>query len=301
MQPNSLVFVAIVGIWAVFFVQYWVRRREHAMTARTVDQLSDAMRVLDASGRQGARVMAYGEETGRETRPAILTTRSTQSESTQAPAARPAMPTRPAAYRARPARPVRGLTFLGGLLATLITAVLAPFGLTSWTVVAGALAITVAALFWLRSCVQAEQRAQSALREYRRAQRRARGEDVPAAVARSTPRAASASPTPDVAASSLDPAAEAVADAAGLATEEFISVEVVSASAESVPAVVAVDEDDIPLTWQPVPVPRPTYTMKVKAAPAPVAPDAAIDADESATAPEAEAGYEPQTRRAVGD
>ena len=159
----------------------------------------------------------------------------------------------------------------------------------------------MAALFWLRSCVQAEQRAQSALREYRRAQRRARGEDVPAAVARSTPRAASASPTPDVAASSLDPAAEAVADAAGLATEEFISVEVVSASAESVPAVVAVDEDDIPLTWQPVPVPRPTYTMKVKAAPAPVAPDAAIDADESATAPEAEAGYEPQTRRAVGD
>jgi hypothetical protein len=29
-QPNSLVFVAIVGIWAVFFVQYWVRRRSHA-------------------------------------------------------------------------------------------------------------------------------------------------------------------------------------------------------------------------------------------------------------------------------
>ncbi|MGB7819719.1 MAG: hypothetical protein WBL35_13430, partial [Ornithinibacter sp.] len=26
-----------------------------------------------------------------------------------------------------------------------------------------------------------------------------------------------------------------------------------------------VDEDDIPLTWNPVPVPRPTYTMKAKA------------------------------------
>jgi hypothetical protein len=26
-----------------------------------------------------------------------------------------------------------------------------------------------------------------------------------------------------------------------------------------------VDEDDIPLTWDPVPVPRPTYTMKAKA------------------------------------
>ena len=41
-----------------------------------------------------------------------------------------------------------------------------------------------------------------------------------------------------------------------------------------------VDEDDIPLTWDPVPVPRPTYTMKAKAerpevAPAAVTPDPA--------------------------
>ena len=43
-----------------------------------------------------------------------------------------------------------------------------------------------------------------------------------------------------------------------------------------------VDEDDIPLTWDPVPVPRPTYTMKAKAqrpevAPAAVTPDPASD------------------------
>jgi hypothetical protein len=40
------------------------------------------------------------------------------------------------------------------------------------------------------------------------------------------------------------------------------------------------DEDDMPLTWDPVPVPRPTYTMKAKAqrpevAPAAVTPDPA--------------------------
>jgi len=29
-----------------------------------------------------------------------------------------------------------------------------------------------------------------------------------------------------------------------------------------VPVGPLVDEDDIPLTWDPVPVPRPTYTMK---------------------------------------
>ena len=49
-----------------------------------------------------------------------------------------------------------------------------------------------------------------------------------------------------------------------------------------------VDEDDIPLTWEPVPVPRPTYTMKARAErpevpPAEVTPDAApveVPADE---------------------
>ena len=47
------------------------------------------------------------------------------------------------------------------------------------------------------------------------------------------------------------------------------------------------DEDDIPLTWDPVPVPRPTYTMKAKAerpevAPAAVTPDPVPVARESA-------------------
>ena len=42
-----------------------------------------------------------------------------------------------------------------------------------------------------------------------------------------------------------------------------------------------VDEDDIPLTWDPVPVPRPTYTLKSRALrpdpePAAVTPEAAF-------------------------
>jgi hypothetical protein len=36
-------------------------------------------------------------------------------------------------------------------------------------------------------------------------------------------------------------------------------------AAQTTPAVPLVDEDDIPLTWDPVPVPRPTYTMKAVA------------------------------------
>ncbi|MBK8867191.1 MAG: hypothetical protein IPN45_03770 [Actinomycetales bacterium] len=35
MQPSSLIFVAVVGIWAAFLVQHWVRRREDLATARS--------------------------------------------------------------------------------------------------------------------------------------------------------------------------------------------------------------------------------------------------------------------------
>jgi hypothetical protein len=61
------------------------------------------------------------------------------------------------------------------------------------------------------------------------------------------------------------------------------------------PTGLLVDEDDIPLTWDPVPVPRPTYTMKAMAqrhAPAPV---------EQGVPPElADAAYDEPVRRVAG-
>jgi hypothetical protein len=42
-----LIFVAVVGIWAAFLVQHWVRRREDLATARSADRFSDAIRVLE--------------------------------------------------------------------------------------------------------------------------------------------------------------------------------------------------------------------------------------------------------------
>lgn len=47
MQPSSLIFVAIVAIWAAYLIQHWVQRREHLATARSLDRFSEAMRVLD--------------------------------------------------------------------------------------------------------------------------------------------------------------------------------------------------------------------------------------------------------------
>ena len=46
-QPSSLIFLVIIAVWAAYFVQYWVRRREHLATARSVDQFSESMRVLE--------------------------------------------------------------------------------------------------------------------------------------------------------------------------------------------------------------------------------------------------------------
>lgn len=46
MDPSSLIFVVIIGIWAVYLLGHWVRRRDQLATARSVDRFSDAMRVL---------------------------------------------------------------------------------------------------------------------------------------------------------------------------------------------------------------------------------------------------------------
>jgi hypothetical protein len=54
----------------------------------------------------------------------------------------------------------------------------------------------------------------------------------------------------------------------------------VAPEAGRAPARPLVDEDDIPLTWDPVPVPRPTYTMKSRVTrPAPTSADLVGDAD----------------------
>ena len=46
-QPSSLIFLVIIAIWAAYFVQHWVRRREHLATVRSVDQFTESMRVLE--------------------------------------------------------------------------------------------------------------------------------------------------------------------------------------------------------------------------------------------------------------
>lgn len=46
-DPSSLIFIAVIGIWAAYLLGHWVRRRDQLATARSIDRFSDAMRVLE--------------------------------------------------------------------------------------------------------------------------------------------------------------------------------------------------------------------------------------------------------------
>lgn len=54
-SPSSLIFVAVIAIWASYLFLHVARRREHLATARTVDRFSTQMRVLQ---RRAVRVAA---------------------------------------------------------------------------------------------------------------------------------------------------------------------------------------------------------------------------------------------------
>ena len=57
MDPSSLVFLAIIGVWAAYLVPTWLRRRVHLAQSRTRDRFSAGARVLHR--RQQSRVTAH--------------------------------------------------------------------------------------------------------------------------------------------------------------------------------------------------------------------------------------------------
>ena len=56
MDPSSLVFLAIIGVWAAYLVPTWLRRRVHFAQARARDRFSASARVLHR--RSASRVAA---------------------------------------------------------------------------------------------------------------------------------------------------------------------------------------------------------------------------------------------------
>lgn len=234
-QPSSLIFVLVVAIWAAFLLQYWIKRRDHLATVRSVDRFSTAMRVLD--DHRVRRTTA--EPTPRSY--AVAPTRAARPEVTVKHAEAP--------QRARLVEPVvgaprrvRGLTLLTMLALLPVVLLVAAFGPLPWWISVAWVVGTVAAFGWLRQAVQAERVARATARaEERRSTARA-----------AAPRAAAPQETP-VARTRPTPAAAAPFDVSDVPSATEPVVEDAAPQAEPEPG-----------TWQPTPVPRPMYTMKAK-------------------------------------
>lgn len=342
---SSLIFVVIIGVWAAYFIQYWVRRREHLATARSVDQFSESMRVLErrsplpATDLSSPRRESYAVSPARASRPQILVKRAetpvafaTESaEPVESPVESPIGAAAPAAYsaggpsprggfREEQAAPVPapsrapGLSLLGSLVAFVLVGVLAIFSVVPLWLLALPLLAGAGSFVWVRQTVQQARLA-------RRAAARRPAPRQAAPVRRQAP-AATAAPAaqatePDVA--EVAEVEETATEAPAARTTELYDIHAVehpapaatpttpaAAAAQASPAPEAehaayppaplVDEDDIPLTWDPVPVPRPTYTMKARATrPAPTSADLVGDAD-TEYADTADSAEEPERR-----
>lgn len=182
MQSSSLIFVVVVAIWAAYLVQYWVRRRDHLATIRSVDRFSAAMRVLDSHrlSQTAEPARSYAVSPARPASPQVVVKRA-------APA--PEVPMSTSHLEHEPERPggtgrlgvvaavvdaprrVRGLALLAHLVLLPVALLLAAFGPLSWIVPLLLLVGLLGAFGWLRQDVKA---AEAARRDAARARRRER-------------------------------------------------------------------------------------------------------------------------------
>ncbi|WP_068403025.1 hypothetical protein [Kribbia dieselivorans] len=280
MQPSSLIFVAVIAVWAAYLARTWIRRREDLATTPVVEEHSEAMRVLDVRHTANVPVpepVIAEVSPGRE---------------------RVVEPRRPS----RLLRALPGLTLLTSLFALPALIGLAAFSIVPWWAVGVDLAVLVAAFVAVRITVKARRRRRHEVWLAARAARSARPAEI-APIRSTSPRSGAARPVAarpaparvvaapvarEHAAPLEQPVAE-VAIAPGRAgvedgTDETPAPTVAELVAQSRPLPVepsvptmVLDDDDMPLTWDPVPVPPPTYTLKRQAerydepAPAPVA------------------------------
>lgn len=270
-QSSSLIFVIVVAIWAVYLLQYWVKRRDHLSTVRSVDRFSAAMRVLDHHRLhdEGAEVTprSYSVTPTKAARPTV-TVKHAASPSAARGGASPAPVARPASPVGRvvgASRRTRGLTLLTHLVLLPVVTLLAVLGPLPWWAPVVMVVGTVGAFGWLRQGVAEERVAARS-----RARAAARAERRPATLVsrdrRSQPRAAHRTEPVTVPVAGEPTAGPVVQKAADVPFD--VSPE--QPVAEPVAEVVHTREEreaaePLPGTWEPTPVPRPTYTMKARA------------------------------------
>lgn len=160
MDPSSLIFVAIIAIWAAYLLGHWVRRRDQLVTARSIDRFSEAMRVLERRAQMPAP------------RPAA---RTYVVAPVRAPLPAPAVaPSRTSTRTAAVRRRTRLLVALAS--ATALTWVLVAVTALPWWVAAVITLLPALMLARLRSTVRRQRQRADVVR--RRALDRSRRQDV---------------------------------------------------------------------------------------------------------------------------
>jgi len=270
-QPSSLIFVALIAIWAAYLLQHWVRRREHLATARSVDRFSDAMRVLERRSALPEPDLAapsprsYAVSPARPSRPEVVVKRALSPK--RDVEAAPVRPTRIFHVLAGiSSRRLRGVTLLASLLLVLVVSSLAIWSvMPAWSVPV-VLAVLVSDVAWLRHVSVSER----AGRARARAGRSALGPSRPPA------RHAGFFEVDSDAGSQTQPRSEPEprSQPAAAASAAIYDVE----AAVTIEPSVDVDPPEVDLSaWAPVPVPPPTYTLKAKAADPVTAPTAVTE------------------------
>ncbi len=288
MQSSSLIFIVVVAIWAAYLVQYWVRRRDHLATIRSVDRFSAAMRVLDSHrlSQTAGPARSYAVSPTRAASPQVVVKRGVAAPEVIVPesATRPSEG-RPSVVSAvvEAPRKVRGLAFLAHLVLLPVSLLVAALGPLPWLVPGLLLLGLLGSFGWLRQDVQA---AEAAHREEHLARRRAREVAAPVRRPAPRPRAERAAPAVEELPEQADlveglPDADVEAD--DLRADAVVTAQDAPFDIADTPEATARDAspaeaaDGRTGTWEPVPVPRPTYTMKARAearpAPAPVTTD----------------------------
>ncbi|WP_427383833.1 hypothetical protein [Janibacter sp. G56] len=289
MPSSSLVFVVVIAIWAAYLIQYWVKRRDHLATARSVDRFSAAMRVLDRRA-VGATAPApaprsYQVHPARESRPQVVVKRASAAPAPSTGAHVVAqvaadhagahdVPRTHTAPAAGASRRVRGLAALTTFVLGVVLTPVAAFSALTWHAPALSFLGLTAAVVWLRRGVASERAAVAAERRARRAADRARfAAPVRATAAPAAVRTEHTQATREasITASTADAPYDVFAREAEIVAAEVAARPVAEQHEVAAPRR-RTDDDDLPLTWDPVPVPRPTYTMKARAERVPAAP-----------------------------
>ncbi|HET7397818.1 MAG TPA: hypothetical protein VFJ94_04790 [Intrasporangium sp.] len=237
MPASSLVFVVIVAIWAAYLLQHYVRRREDAAAIRSVDDFSDAMRVLEKRSAlhltdlRAPRAHSYAVTPRRPARPTVDVKRAAPSGSTPiampgtsplaarrtgsagAPDAAPDAGAHVASLRPSPAvtlgqRRLRAAVLLLGVLAVPVSIVLVVTRVLTWVAVPVGVALLAGVVGWLVR-VAAADRARVSRGDWDRFAEAAGGTWVPGHDDTQVIRAAAATAAP-----AAVPAARAAASAA---------------------------------------------------------------------------------------